>query len=736
MQNIENVLSESEITILFIITTSKFIMKTTDSEQKGTDMELEQYRTRLEQMVEEKSKDLIAIQENLEATNRRQALFIKVLQILQLEPDIPTAMNMALAEIGRYTGVDRLATWENHLDGVTYGCTYEWCNDGIEPAIDYLRSMTIEAGKPWFDMFEDNNIICTSDIYSLDPFITQMLEVQGVKAIAVFPLSQLGVHFGFLSFNFCWNKQWDEKDVELMSQISQIVSTATKRWQVEVSLQQSQRTMQKVLDNINANVFVSDYDTLEVLFANKPFREEAGMVPERAKCWKMLNAGLNCECTHCPKPQLLDADRKITGVHFWEDYNPNTERWYTIQSMAIKWLDGRWAIMELATDITTRKHVELELIQSKEKAEEADRLKSAFLANMSHEIRTPLNAIVGFSSLLAETDEAELRQSYMPLVQENNELLLNLISDILDISKIEAGTIELTISSVDLHQLCREVIATFSHKKHDEAVELRFDESSPQIVMDADKNRIVQVLSNFMTNALKFTTKGSITLSYTLENNGQLRFCVTDTGKGIPAEQRDEIFNRFVKLDSFAQGAGLGLSICQSLVERMGGRIGVESREGEGSCFWFTHPYLSDTQSVLEIVAENEQLPIPKTTPRNYKPLILVAEDIDSNYLLIEALLKKDYRLLRAHDGSEAIELFNAQTPDLILMDMKMPGMGGIETTTLLRKTGTQVPIVALTAFAYANDKSLAFNAGCNDFLTKPVSPPELRRVVSKWTAK
>ena len=567
-------------------------MKSTDPEPHGVGMELEQYRTRLEQMVEEKSKDLIAIQENLEATNRRQALFIKVLQILQLEPDIPTAMNMALAEIGRYTGVDRLATWENHLDGVTYGCTYEWCNDGIEPAIDYLRSMTIEAGKPWFDMLEEKHIICTSDIYSLDPFITQMLEVQGVKAIAVFPLSQLGVHFGFLSFNFCWNKQWDEKDVELMSQISQIVSTATKRWQVEISLQQSQRTMQKVLDNINANIFVSDYDTLKVIFANKPFREEAGEVPENAECWRMLNAGLENGCKHCPKPKLLDANRKFTGVHFWEDYNPVTKRWYTIQSMAIKWLDGRWAIMELATDITTRKQVELELIQAKEKAEESDRLKSAFLANMSHEIRTPLNAIVGFSSLLAETDEAELRHVYMSLVQENNELLLNLISDILDISKIEAGMIDLVMGRVDVPQLCREVIATFSHKKRDTAVELRFDENSPQIVIDADKNRIVQVLSNFLTNALKFTTKGSITLSYSLEDESQVRFCVTDTGKGIPDEQKHEIFNRFVKLDSFVQGAGLGLSICQSLVNRMGGKIGVESREGEGSCFWFTHPYV------------------------------------------------------------------------------------------------------------------------------------------------
>ena len=175
-------------------------------------------------------------------------------------------------------------------------------------------------------------------------------------------------------------------------------------------------------------------------------------------------------------------------------------------------------------------------------AENATSAKSIFLSNMSHEIRTPLNAIVGFSSLLAETDEAELRHVYMSLAQENNELLLNLISDILDISKIEAGMIDLVMGRVDVPQLCREVIATFSHKKRDSAVELRFDENSPQIVIDADKNRIVQVLSNFLTNALKFTTKGSITLSYSLEDENQVRFCVTDTGKGIPDEQKHEIF--------------------------------------------------------------------------------------------------------------------------------------------------------------------------------------------------
>lgn len=570
-------------------------MKSTDSEPQEGGMELEQYRTSLEQMVEEKSKDLIAIQENLEATNRRQALFIKVLQILQLEPDIPTAMNMALAEIGRYTGVDRLATWENHLDGVTYGCTNEWCNDGIEPAIDYLRSMTIEAGKPWFDMLEENHIICTSDIYSLDPFITQMLEVQGVKAIAVFPLSQLGVHFGFLSFNFCWNKQWDEKDVELMSQISQIVSTATKRWQVETSLQQSQRTMQKVLDNINANIFVSDYDTLKVIFANKPFREEAGEVPENAECWRMLNAGLENGCKHCPKPKLLDANRKFTGVHFWEDYNPVTKRWYTIQSMAIKWLDGRWAIMELATDITTRKQVELELIQAKEKAEESDRLKSAFLANMSHEIRTPLNAIIGFSDLICQTDDAEEKEEYIRIVTSNNELLLQLIDDILDLSKIEAGTMDFSYAPTDINELMEDICLQMQQKNQRPEVQIMFTEKEPGCVINTDRLRLSQVIMNLMNNAMKFTSEGSITLGYRLTGQkDELYFFVKDTGIGIPADQAGKVFERFVKLNTFVKGTGLGLAICRVIIERLGGTIGVETREGKGSCFWFRLPVRED----------------------------------------------------------------------------------------------------------------------------------------------
>lgn len=733
-------------------------MKSTDSEPQEGGMELEQYRTSLEQMVEEKSKDLIAIQENLEATNRRQALFIKVLQILQLEPDIPTAMNMALAEIGRYTGVDRLATWENHLDGVTYGCTNEWCNDGIEPAIDYLRSMTIEAGKPWFDMLEENHIICTSDIYSLDPFITQMLEVQGVKAIAVFPLSQLGVHFGFLSFNFCWNKQWDEKDVELMSQISQIVSTATKRWQVETSLQQSQRTMQKVLDNINANIFVSDYDTLKVIFANKPFREEAGEVPENAECWRMLNAGLENGCKHCPKPKLLDANRKFTGVHFWEDYNPVTERWYTIQSMAIKWLDGRWAIMELATDITTRKQVELELIQAKEKAEESDRLKSAFLANMSHEIRTPLNAIVGFSRIIAESTDAEERQNYYDIVEANNERLLQLINEILDLSKIEAGIVEFTITPVRLHPLCKEIHDALKFRCP-EGVELVYEASDEEITVEGDKNRIFQVISNLIGNAFKFTTRGSVGYGYRRKGN-EIEFYVSDTGIGIQTDKLAKVFERFVKVNTFAQGTGLGLSICKTIIERLGGTISVCSEVGKGTTFTFTLPLAKDKRETAE-----EQNSVSETsfnTPGNAEtgnntydlneethehqatqttgasldtrqPTILIAEDTDSNYILAKAILGKSYHLERAKDGMEAVTMFEELHPDLILMDMKMPNLNGLDATKIIRELSPGIPIIALTAYAYEHDRQAALDAGCNDFLIKPYTQEILKELINKY---
>ena len=252
--------------------------------------------------------------------------------------------------------------------------------------------------------------------------------------------------------------------------------------------------------------------------------------------------------------------------------------------------DGIIEMLCINYDITPLKETEQKLIIARDKAEELDRLKSAFLANMSHEIRTPLNAIVGFSSLLAETDSRNERQEYIKIVQENNELLLQLISDILDLSKIEAGTFNFVYTNVDVNETCAEIIKSMSMKVS-KGVELIFEEPLPECYLYTDKNRFTQVISNFINNALKFTQQGCITLGYEQVSHQKIKFYVRDTGMGIPEEKQKSIFERFVKLNTFVQGTGLGLSICKSIVSQMGGEIGVDSTEGIGSCFWFTHPY-------------------------------------------------------------------------------------------------------------------------------------------------
>ena len=252
--------------------------------------------------------------------------------------------------------------------------------------------------------------------------------------------------------------------------------------------------------------------------------------------------------------------------------------------------DGVIEMLCINYDITPLKETEQKLIIARDKAEELDRLKSAFLANMSHEIRTPLNTIVGFSSLLAETDDREERQEYIKIVETNNELLLQLVSDILDLSKIESGTFDFVRSDLDVNESCMKIIKSMEMKVP-ETVDLVFEKYMPDCHIYTDKNRFMQVITNFINNALKFTKQGTIALGYEQTAPHEIKFYVRDTGFGIPKEKIDSIFERFVKLNTFVQGTGLGLSICKSLVSQMGGKIGVESTEGEGSCFWFTHPY-------------------------------------------------------------------------------------------------------------------------------------------------
>ncbi|MDO4165620.1 MAG: ATP-binding protein [Bacteroides sp.] len=375
--------------------------------------------------------------------------------------------------------------------------------------------------------------------------------------------------------------------------------------------------------------------------------------------------------------------------------------------------------------ITERKKMEDDLISAKNRAEESNRLKSAFLANMSHEIRTPLNAIVGFSGILATAEEEEEKQEYVSIIENNNTLLLQLISDILDLSKIEAGTMDFSYTDFELNKVMTELDSSLQLKLSPEKdVTLTFEPQLSKCFIHAERNRISQVVINLVTNAIKFTAEGSIRFGYEVRDK-MLYFYVIDTGCGIPKDKQEDIFGRFVKLNTFVQGTGLGLSICRTLVQTMGGEIGVDSTVDKGSTFWFTLPYQPATEAPKQVV-KPDPIKIKKQ-----KITILVAEDHESNYHLIESILKKDYTLVHAWNGEEAVSMFKQCDPQLILMDINMPIMNGYEATKEIRKLSTQVPIIAVTAFAFASDEQKIMKNGFDAYMAKPINANQLKGQIS-----
>ena len=382
-------------------------------------------------------------------------------------------------------------------------------------------------------------------------------------------------------------------------------------------------------------------------------------------------------------------------------------------------------------DITEKLKVERMLQEAKEKAEESNRLKSAFLANMSHEIRTPLNAIIGFSDLICQTDDAEEKEEYIRIVTSNNELLLQLIDDILDLSKIEAGTLEFQYSDIELNTELKKLESTLKLKLKSDDVQLEFVPGLPVCPVCTEKNRLSQLIINLVTNAIKFTSRGSIRFGY--EHRGkELYFYVTDTGCGIPKDKQESIFGRFVKLNSFAQGTGLGLSICRTLVEHMGGHIGVDSEEGKGSTFWFSLPYKAASTSAGTM----QKTEIQPISVEKDKLTILIAEDNESNYRLFESILGHDYHLIHAWDGREAVERFKRENPQIILMDINMPVMDGYEATQEIRKYSAKVPIIAVTAFAYASDEQRVMENGFDGYMPKPINARQLKAQITEIMQK
>lgn len=381
-----------------------------------------------------------------------------------------------------------------------------------------------------------------------------------------------------------------------------------------------------------------------------------------------------------------------------------------------------------------------ELLLAKEKAEESERLKSAFLANMSHEIRTPMNGILGFASLLEDTDlSGETQQEYIKIIEKSGTRMLNIINDIIDISKIESGLMKVDIQESNINEQLEYIYTFFKPEVEAKGMSLSFRNALPakDAIIRTDREKVYAILTNLVKNAIKYSGHGSIEFGYELIENGEkhVQFYVKDTGIGIPEDRQEAIFERFIQADNVDsrdhQGAGLGLAITKAYVEMLGGKIWVESKKGIGSTFYFTLTDFSEKKIKNKVADEDMDKQI---NPKVSGLKILIAEDDETSEMLLSISVKTlSKEIIKVHNGFEVVEACrNHPDVDLVLMDIQMPKLNGYDATRNIRQFNKEVVIIAQTANGLSGEREKALEAGCNDYISKPINTNKLQKLIQK----
>ena len=512
----------------------------------------------------------------------------------------------------------------------------------------------------------------------------------------------------------------------------------TLQKRAEEAVEQERRMLRALIDNLPDPIYVQDKECRKVI-ANKADVENIGCASESEVLGKTdieLFPGKIGQRGYADDKKIINTGKPVYDLEEEFISAKGVKRWLLTTKIPLQDKDGNiTGLVGIGHDITERRQIVEELIRAKEKAEESDKLKTAFLHNISHEIRTPMNAIVGFSALLGEPEVDEIsRRSYIEVIMQSSNHLLSIITDIVDISNIEANLIktyknEISINAT-LKSLCNQFKLKAADKKINMICETGLSDSNALVL--TDNTKLSQILSNLMSNALKFTDKGTIKIGYKLAGNF-LEFYVSDTGIGISSEHYARIFDRFYQvsnaMERLYEGTGLGLAISKAYVEHLGGKIWLTSEPGQGTSFFFTIPYEKQVLKTMPV--------IEKKVPDNYvfpvKKVILVAEDIESNFKLIRYFLSgSNAEVLHAYNGKEAVEkCLSVDNIDLILMDIKMPLMDGYTAVKLIREKNDKVPIIAQTA--YADDKDKAMECGCSGFISKPFDKKSLFKVLWKF---
>lgn len=481
----------------------------------------------------------------------------------------------------------------------------------------------------------------------------------------------------------------------------------------------------KIIEKLNDLFFIVDSSGKIHYYSNPDFQNITNIDQLfNQKDWKKIQKTLKSES---------GQDKK--AIEFEIEIQKNDKAiWHLCKLACIEHGDDIPKFLIVLENIHNRILREESLMKAKEQAEAQEKIKSSFLANMSHEIRTPMNSIIGFSDLIERTDDEDEKQQYLDIIRSSGQFLLNIINDIIDISKIEAGLLDIKVQRVKINDLIKELSEIYSSDPRlNDGVKIitHLPLQNGDSVILTDSTRVRQVLSNLLDNAVKFTSKGKIEIGYELKekrnnkNVPQLRFFVRDSGIGIPKQDLKLIFDRYhqVREGDESKGSGLGLTIVDALVKKLGGGMKVESEIGKGSEFSFEIAYLQRAKKKSNSNISDNGLEAPELKGRH----ILIAEDVDANYRFVSAIMRQTHaKLSWAKNGKEAVEIMlQNENIDLVLMDLRMPVMDGYKAANHIKTLNPKIPIIALTAYAVDGDMEKALEAGCDDYLSKPINIPE-----------
>ncbi|HCE56801.1 MAG TPA: hypothetical protein DER09_03130 [Prolixibacteraceae bacterium] len=675
--------------------------------------------------------------ENEIAHNLKQQEIVSVISLNynSLE-DFEIRTNRTLQIIGQHVQASRVYIFEDSADGRFTSNTYEWCNADISPQISELQNIPYEIIPSWKMFLETKGMVFSENISELPVDIYDILEPQHIKSIIVFPLVAKAKIEGFIGFDECETyRHWSKSEVELLRTVASIVSNAFQRNKIQTELINRERENRLIIESIpDAIMQVDQAGVIKSFKSSQNFSFFSLLKSDKSdSIYTIFNEKIAREF------YASIAKTLQLGLYQFEFQSLNHEIIEFYESRMIKLSDND--ILVIIRNVTAQHEHEKQLRIAKTRAEEASKSKSEFLANVSHEIRTPLNAILGLSQWLAENTTIKQHQDYLNTILMSGKNLLTLLNDILDLSKIEAGKMEIELNPMSYHEIISDIRMVFQQKADQKGLSFQIstDPSVPEYIL-MDELRFYQVIFNLVSNAIKFTSKGFIHIAAYAANAGlpdtvKLIIIIEDTGIGIEEDQQLRIFESFTQQSGQSNreygGTGLGLAIVKGLLNKLNGSISFLSKPGKGTVFTLAFNNIK----VIQVESGNQDEPDEKLIRKLEPCTIMIVDDISYNILVLKKLIESEnVRFIEAADGTEALSKLSHEKPDIIFMDIRMPGMNGYEVTEYIRNNENlaKIPVIAFTASVarLPNDK---IDQLFNGFLQKPVFKRDVEAVLYKF---